>query len=60
MERRQLRQAVEQAATRLGNTPTVTRSSYVDDRSIDAWLDGELARLRLEDLAELVGTSNAG
>jgi DNA topoisomerase-1 len=45
--RRQLRAAVEQAASRLGNTAAVTRSSYVDSRVIEAWEEGDLARLRV-------------
>jgi DNA topoisomerase-1 len=47
-----VRAAVEQASRRLGNTPTVTRSSYVDPRIVDAWQDGELARLRIPDPAD--------
>jgi len=45
--RRQLREAMEQAADRLGNTATVARSAYVDARLLDAWQDGDLARVRV-------------
>jgi DNA topoisomerase-1 len=53
--RRQLRAAVTRAADRLGNTPAVTRSSYVDARIIDAWQDGELTRIRVGDPTDLDG-----
>ena len=54
-ERRQVRAAVEQAAERLGNTATVTRSSYVDARILEAWQEGDLTRLRLTDPADTSG-----
>lgn len=47
LERHHLRMAAEQASERLGNTPAVARSSYVDARIVEAWRDGDLARLRV-------------
>ena len=35
-----VREAVERVAKTLGNTPTVARSSYIDPRVIDHYLDG--------------------
>lgn len=35
-----VRQAVERVAQKLGNTPTVARSSYIDPRVIHQYLDG--------------------
>lgn len=35
-----VRQAVEQVAQKIGNTPTVARSSYIDPRVIQQYLDG--------------------
>ena len=35
-----VREAVERVAQKLGNTPTVARSSYIDPRVIDQYLDG--------------------
>jgi len=39
--RRQVRQAISEAADLLGNTPAVARSSYVDPRVIDRFEDGQ-------------------
>ena len=39
--RRQVRQALSEAAELLGNTPAVARSSYVDPRVIDRFEDGQ-------------------
>jgi DNA topoisomerase I len=39
--RRNVVQAIEQVATRLGNTPTVCRKCYVHPAVIDAYLEGE-------------------
>jgi DNA topoisomerase-1 len=47
MSRRQLRQATERAAHRLGNTASVARSAYIDTRLLAAWQEGDLARLRV-------------
>ena len=44
--RRQIQEAMEQTAGRLGNTVAVTRSSYVAPSLVAAWEDGDLARLR--------------
>lgn len=46
MARRAVAEAVTAAAQRLGNTPTVARSSYVDPRLVDAYTSGRLAALR--------------
>jgi DNA topoisomerase-1 len=45
---RQLARAMGEAAERLGNTPTVARQSYVDGRLVEAWQEGDLARLRIK------------
>lgn len=37
---KKIRQAVEKVATKLGNTPSVARSSYIDPRVIAHYLDG--------------------
>jgi DNA topoisomerase-1 len=37
-----VREAIEQVAQRLGNTPTVTRACYVHPAVVDAYLDGSL------------------
>lgn len=43
--------AMQDAADHLGNTPTIARSSYVDPRLVQAYLDGEqLPRVQGEDL----------
>lgn len=39
-----VREAVRSVAKRLGNTPTVTKSSYVDPRVIQCYLDGRTLR----------------
>jgi DNA topoisomerase-1 len=49
LERRHLRAAAELASERLGNTPAVARSSYVDGRIVEAWREGDLARLRVRE-----------
>lgn len=36
-------QAIEYAASRLGNTPAICRSNYVDPRLLDAYLNGDFA-----------------
>jgi DNA topoisomerase-1 len=35
-----VRQAIEDVAEHLGNTPAIARSSYVDPRVVEAFLDG--------------------
>lgn len=37
---KRVREAVERVARKLGNTPTVARSSYIDPRVIDHYIDG--------------------
>jgi DNA topoisomerase-1 len=49
LSRRQLRAAMEQTARHLGNTPAVTRASYVDARLVEAWQEGAVGRLRIAD-----------
>ncbi len=39
-----VRRAVKRVAKRLGNTPAVARSSYIDPRIIEAFLSGRLTR----------------
>lgn len=51
------RDAIEQVAERLGNTPAVARGSYVDPRVIDAFANGQtietaLRRTRSDDLSD--------
>jgi DNA topoisomerase-1 len=40
--RKQIKQAIEQVAERLGNTPTICRKCYVHPAVLDAYLDGSL------------------
>jgi DNA topoisomerase-1 len=40
-----IRRAIERVATRLGNTPTVCRQSYVHPEIIEGYLDGTLAKI---------------
>jgi DNA topoisomerase-1 len=49
VRRRRAKRALTRAANALGNTPDVTRASYVDPDLLDAWEEGELERLRLPD-----------
>ena len=59
--------AMREVAHHLGNTPTVARASYVDDRVIDRYLDGStieptlarLQRLPLGDVRRTVRTERA-
>ena len=37
-----MREAIEEVAHQLGNTPAICRKSYVNPRVIDAYLDGAL------------------
>lgn len=53
-QRRAVKEAVEQVAVQLGNTPTVCRSSYIDPRVIDHYSSGstipsKLAKRMLHD-----------
>lgn len=40
--KRNITQAIERVATRLGNTPTICRKSYVHPEIVNAYLDGSL------------------
>jgi DNA topoisomerase IB len=53
--RRQVREAVEEVAAHLGNTPAVARSAYIDPRVVAAYEDDDtIARaLRSSDLASI-------
>ena len=48
------RVAVQAAATALGNTPTVARTSYIDPRVFDRYRSGELIERRRSPEAALV------
>jgi len=43
--KRALRAVIEAVAARLGHTPTVCRKSYLHPRVIEAWTNGDLARV---------------
>ena len=51
--------AIEAVAEKLGNTPAVSRASYVHPRVIDAYLEGDLLRQTREEadraLTERIG-----
>ncbi|WP_445620741.1 DNA topoisomerase IB [Kushneria sp. Sum13] len=47
-----IREAVERVASRLGNTPSIARASYIDPRVIENYLDGRLLRHFLEQIEE--------
>ena len=49
--------AVEQVAGALGNTPAVSRRSYVDPRVIEAYLDGNVVRETREQADRTIGES---
>ncbi|CAO3431400.1 DNA topoisomerase IB [Azospirillum endophyticum] len=52
--KRNVTRAIEQVATRLGNTPSVCRKSYVHPEVLDAYLEGDLLEsLKREVEAEL-------
>ena len=52
--KRNITRAIEQVATRLGNTPSVCRKSYVHPEILDAYLEGDLLEsLKREVEAEL-------
>ena len=42
--KRNLRNAIESVAKRLGNTPTICRKCYVHPEVVHSYLDGSLAR----------------
>ena len=48
-DRQRLSRAVQAAAERLGNTPAVTRTSYIDPSLLDAWQTGDLQPRRQKD-----------
>lgn len=51
--KRNLKQAINRVARRLGHTPTICRKSYVHPRIIDDYLAGELCQaLRIEEAIE--------
>jgi DNA topoisomerase-1 len=52
--KRNVTQAIERTAARLGNTPAICRKSYVHPEVVDAYLDGSLVEsLKAEVEAEL-------
>jgi DNA topoisomerase-1 len=52
--KRNVRQAIERVASRLGNTPTICRKCYVHPAILDSYLDGTLAlEVEAEAKAEL-------
>jgi DNA topoisomerase I len=57
--KRNVVQAVEQVAQALGNTPAVSKKSYVDPRVIDAYLDGNVVREARQVADETLGESLA-
>jgi DNA topoisomerase-1 len=59
--RRNLRQAIERVAARLGNTPTICRKCYVHPEVLDCYLEGALALEVAEEAAQaLSGDGLAG
>ena len=55
--KRNVRNAIESVAKRLGNTPTICRKCYVHPQVIDSYMDGTLARtLRKRAQARLAGS----
>ena len=46
---RRAKRALQHAADALGNTPAVTRASYVHHDVLDAWHEGDLERMRVPD-----------
>lgn len=51
VRRRRATRALQHAADALGNTTSVTRSSYVHPDVLEAWQEGELERMRVPDSA---------
>jgi DNA topoisomerase-1 len=55
--KRNIRQAIERVAARLGNTPTICRACYVHPAVLDTYLEGDLqAEIEAEAAAELRDT----
>ena len=54
-QQRAIRRAVCEVASYLGNTPAVCRTSYIDPRVIDLYLQGDTIRGALESLGEQSG-----
>ena len=50
--RRAIAEAMRRVAEHLGNTPTIARASYVDDRVIDLYLDDKTIRTALTRIPE--------
>lgn len=50
--KRNVREAIEQVAARLGNTPTICRKCYVHPTVIDSYLDADLKLEIREEIAE--------
>jgi DNA topoisomerase-1 len=54
LAKKNIKQAIERVAQRLGNTPTICRKCYVHPEVVQSYLDGELAREVREEIdAEL-------
>lgn len=58
VRRRRAKRALDRAAEALGNTTTVTRTSYVDPEVLEAWEEGDLERLRLPHAESPPGPGN--
>lgn len=52
-----IRKAVETVSERLGNTPAVARSSYIDPRIIDDYIDGKTLRYFEKEIINLLDKS---
>ncbi|UUV20581.1 DNA topoisomerase IB [Paenimyroides aestuarii] len=52
-----IRKAVIQVSEKLGNTPAVARSSYIDPRVIDKYLDGKTLRYFQKEINKMLQTS---
>ncbi|GHC27829.1 DNA topoisomerase [Kushneria pakistanensis] len=53
-----IREAVEHVASRLGNTPSIARASYIDPRVIESYLDGRLLRHFLAQIEEALDSDD--
>jgi DNA topoisomerase-1 len=58
--KRNIRQAIERVAARLGNTPTICRKCYVHPAVLDGYLDGAIAIEVQRELAAELGSDIAG
>lgn len=47
-----IREAIESVAKRLGNTPEVTKASYIDPRVIESYLDGRTIRFFKDQISD--------